>query len=70
MRHRSFDLPEQEREELIAGFGGAEIIKHLDGKLEIRGGTEQEKTQTHEWMKQFLTQSWLKKLQACPMPMQ
>ena len=42
--------------ELIAGFGGAEIVKHLDGRLEIRGGTEQEKTKAHDWMQQFLTQ--------------
>ena len=40
--------------ELIAGLGGAEIVKHLDGRLEIRGGTEQEKTQAHEGMKPLL----------------
>ena len=56
MRHRSFDLPERERVELIARFGEARLVKLLDGKLEIRGGTEQEKTQAHDWMKQFLTQ--------------
>ena len=42
---------------MIAGFGDAQIVKHLDGKLEIRGGTESEKAQAHEWMKQFLTQA-------------
>jgi hypothetical protein len=42
------------REEVMAGFGGAQIIKHLDGKLEIRGGTETEKAQAHAWMRQFL----------------
>ncbi len=26
-----------EQQELIASFGGAEIVKHLDGRLEIRG---------------------------------
>ncbi len=45
--------------ELVATFGGAEIVKHPDGTLEIRGGTEQEKTQAHAWMKQFLTQGRL-----------
>ena len=40
--------------ELISSFGGAEIVKDLDGKLEIRGGNEQERTQAHDWMKQFL----------------
>ena len=57
-RMRTFlDGSDQRREtELIASFGGAENVKHLDGKLEIRGGTEQEETQAHAWMKQFLTQ--------------
>jgi len=48
-------LAERAREELVASFGGAQIVKHLDGKLEIRGGTEHEKTQAHDWMRQFLT---------------
>jgi hypothetical protein len=34
-------------EELVAGFGGAEIIKTSDDRIEIRGGTD-------TWMKQFL----------------
>jgi hypothetical protein len=25
--------------ELIAGFGGAELVKHLKGKVELRGGS-------------------------------
>ena len=49
----------REEVELVASFGGAELVKHLDGTLEIRGGTEQEKTQAHAWMKQFLTQGRL-----------
>jgi hypothetical protein len=42
-------------EELIAMFGEAQILKHLDGRLEIRGGTDAEKALAHAWMKQFLT---------------
>ena len=42
------------QEEMIASFGSARIIKHLNGRLEIRGGTEAEKAQAHAWMKQFL----------------
>ena len=45
------------QETLIASFGGAQILKHLNGKLEIRGGTEDEKAQAHDWMRRFLT-SW------------
>jgi hypothetical protein len=41
---------------LVANFGGAEIVNHPEGRLAIRGRTEQEKTQAHDWMKQFVSQ--------------
>jgi len=47
----------QPPEELIASFGGARIMKDLTGKLDIRGGTEQERTKAHDWMKQFMTRA-------------
>ncbi len=46
----------RERQELIASFGGAEILKNLDGSLEIRGGTEDERARAYAWMQQFLMQ--------------
>ena len=57
MRHRSFGLPEQERLQVIAMFGQAQLLKHLDGTLELRGGTEQDRADAHAWMKQFNIQS-------------
>jgi hypothetical protein len=42
---------------LIASFGDAQFLKHLNGKLEIRGGTEDDKALAHDWMRHFLT-SW------------
>ena len=44
-------------DELIATFGGACIMKDLTGQLEIFGGTEKERTQAHDWMKQFTTKA-------------
>ena len=41
------------QETLVASFGGAQILKHLNGKLEIRGGSEEEKAQAHDWMRHF-----------------
>ena len=55
MKNDWMGIPERAREEQVASFGGAQILKHLDGKLEIRGGTEQEKAQAHAWMRRFLT---------------
>ena len=50
--------PDQFRptEELIASFGGASIMRTLDGEYHIRGGTEQERAKAEAWMHQFLIQ--------------
>lgn len=41
--------------ELIAGFGGAKLMKRLDtGELFIEGGTEQERQEALEWAEKFL----------------
>ncbi len=55
MRNNWIEIREQQQ--LIASFGGAEIVKYLDGRLEIRGGTEEEKARAREWMHRFLMQA-------------
>ncbi len=55
MRNRYYDNAAPPHDELIASFGGAQIRKHLDGRLEIRGGTESERTQARDWIERFLT---------------
>ncbi len=59
MKHDWHGIAKQRDEVLVANFGGAEIFKQLDGRLEIRGGTEHEKAQAHDWMRQFLTRRLL-----------
>jgi hypothetical protein len=56
MKHNWLSESSRPGDEVIATFGGAEIVKRPEGRLDIRGGTEQEKAQAHDWMKQFLTQ--------------
>ena len=45
----------ERRAEIVASFGDAQIVKHYDGRLEICGGSDQEKSLAHDWMKKFLT---------------
>ncbi len=45
--------------ESIAAFGGAQILKSLDGKLTIRGGTDAEQAQARDWMARFLSSAGL-----------
>jgi hypothetical protein len=34
--------------ELVAGWGQARLIKHLDGKVELKGGSKEDRLPVHE----------------------
>jgi hypothetical protein len=40
--------------EVVAVFGDAQLVKRLDGRLEIRDGSENDRRQAREWMEMFL----------------
>lgn len=40
--------------EVLAYFGKARLIKKLDGKLELVGGTDEDRTEAREWISLFL----------------
>jgi hypothetical protein len=40
--------------ELLASFGGAQLIKHLDGTCEIRGGSAEQRGEARDWVSLFL----------------
>ena len=39
--------------EVVASWGGAKLVKYLDGGLELRGGSEEERGEAREWMSLF-----------------
>lgn len=39
--------------EIVAGFGDAKLIRFLDGKLELRGGSKDDRIAAQEWMSMF-----------------
>ena len=39
--------------EAVAGWGEAELIKYLDGKTELRGGSDQDRADAREWISLF-----------------
>ena len=41
------------QEEVVAAFGQAQLVRSLDGKLELRGGTPEERQQAQEWVSKF-----------------
>ena len=40
--------------ELIASFGDARLVKKLNGKIELTGGTETDRAAAREWCSRFL----------------
>lgn len=39
---------------LIACFGQARLLSRMDGRVELRGGTESDRTEAKEWISLFL----------------
>jgi hypothetical protein len=53
MRH-SFPQPDREQGEVIAGFGQAKLIKKLDSKYELVGGSEADRAEAQKWISLFM----------------
>ena len=39
--------------EVVARWGQAKLIKYLNGKVELRGGSQQERAEAREWVSLF-----------------
>lgn len=39
--------------EVIASFGQAQLVKYLDGKYELRGGSREDRLAAKEWISMF-----------------
>jgi hypothetical protein len=44
----------QDEGELVASWGEARLIKYLDGKVELKGGSKGDRLAAHEWISMFL----------------
>ena len=55
MKKDWYAFPTPPADEFLAGFGSAQLFRLPDGKLEIRGGTEQDKAEARDWVRQFMT---------------
>jgi hypothetical protein len=41
------------RGQVVATWGQAQLIKHLDGKLLLKGGSKEDRLAAHEWISLF-----------------
>jgi len=46
--------------ELIAALGEAQLIKHLDGKVELKGGSKEDRIEARDWILMFLNDKVVK----------
>ena len=53
MKIRSYFPLFKEEGEVIAAFGQAKLLKYLNGKYELRGGSKEEHIAAHEWISLF-----------------
>ena len=54
MRRKSEYFPLFKDEgEVVASWGDAQLIKYLDGRSELRGGSDQDRAEASEWMSLF-----------------
>jgi hypothetical protein len=52
MKLKLFPLFKDEGE-VVAGWGEAQLIKYLDGKVVLKGGTKEDRLAAHEWISLF-----------------
>lgn len=48
-----FFLSFKDEGEFIAGWGEAQLIKYLHGRVELTGGTKEDRLAAHEWVSLF-----------------
>ena len=53
MKIRKYLFDRKDEGEIIAQFGEARIIKYLDGKYELRGGSKDDRSAAKEWVSLF-----------------
>lgn len=53
---------------LLAGFGTAKLLRFLDGRVELEGGTEADRATALEWLAKFCPETRLGEPKAAPWP--
>ena len=48
-----FFPPYKDEGEVVASWGQAQLIRFLDGKTELRGGSDQDRAEAREWLSVF-----------------
>jgi hypothetical protein len=52
-RKSEYYPPFKDEGEVVAAWGEAQLIRHLDGKVELEGGSKEDRLAAHEWISMF-----------------
>jgi hypothetical protein len=61
MRFKYADWIQRETDEVVAVFGEAKLVRRLDGKAELRGGTDHDRLAAKEWIALFWHEALMEK---------
>ena len=53
---------------LLAAFGEARLVQHLDTRVELVGGSETDRTAALDWLRRFLPEARLGQRKPMPWP--
>jgi hypothetical protein len=53
MKSKTYLRTSTEQGDVVASFGHARLVIHLNGKYELRGGSEQDRLVAREWLALF-----------------
>jgi hypothetical protein len=63
MRRKSeYYPPFKDEGELIASWGEARLIKFLDGKVVLKGGSKEDRIAVREWISMFLSDAVVREI--------
>ena len=62
MNIRDYIPPFKDEGEVIAEFGEAQLVKLLTGKLELRGGSREDRLAAKEWVSLFMHDAVVKEV--------
>jgi hypothetical protein len=60
MKMKFFPLFKDEGE-VVTGWGQAQLIKYLDGKVVLKGGSKEDRLAAHEWVSLFWHEAVVRK---------
>ena len=57
---REFYPPFRDEGEVVAMSGEAQLIRYLNGRIVLRGGSEQDRAEVKKWMSMFWPEALIK----------